>query len=115
MPPGVRSDYSDIGTPTSASVSAPQGRSPLSASGALADDEPFFMGGSENSGSVGESVTSDNVRGNGEGSVQGNQSGGLKRLNKNVPMLRAGAGFEVVKIGHTSLHNPGGRSSWIGL
>ncbi|TEB34666.1 shk1 kinase-binding protein 1 [Coprinellus micaceus] len=23
--------------------------------------------------------------------------------------------FELVKIGHTSLHNPGGRSSWIGL
>jgi len=115
MPPGVRSDYSDIGTPASASVSAPQERSPLSASGALADDESFFMGESTNSGSVGESVTSYNVRGNGEGSAQGNQSGGLKRLNKNVPMLHAGAGFEVVKIGHTSLHNPGGRSSWIGL
>ncbi|KAF6757275.1 shk1 kinase-binding protein 1 [Ephemerocybe angulata] len=24
-------------------------------------------------------------------------------------------GYELVKIGHTSLHNPGGRSSWIGL
>lgn len=23
--------------------------------------------------------------------------------------------FETVKIGQTSLHNPGGRSSWIGL
>lgn len=23
--------------------------------------------------------------------------------------------LEAVKIGHTSLHNPGGRSSWIGL
>jgi len=23
--------------------------------------------------------------------------------------------YETVKIGHTSLHNPGGRSSWIGL
>lgn len=23
--------------------------------------------------------------------------------------------FEIVKVGHTSLHNPGGRSSWIGL
>ena len=23
--------------------------------------------------------------------------------------------YELVKIGHTSLHNPGGRSSWIGL
>lgn len=23
--------------------------------------------------------------------------------------------YESVKIGHTSLHNPGGRSSWIGL
>ena len=23
--------------------------------------------------------------------------------------------YEVVKIGQTSLHNPGGRSSWIGL
>lgn len=27
----------------------------------------------------------------------------------------AGLGYEVVKIGHTNLHNPGGRSSWIGL
>lgn len=26
-----------------------------------------------------------------------------------------GAANETVKIGHTSLHNPGGRSSWIGL
>lgn len=25
------------------------------------------------------------------------------------------AGYGVVKIGHTSLHNPAGRSSWIGL
>jgi len=117
MPPGVRSDYSDIGTPTSVSVSAPQGRtmSPLSVSGALADDESFFMAGSTNSGSVGECVTSYNGGGNGEGSMKGDQSSELKRLNKNVPMLRAGAGFEVVKIGHTSLHNPGGRSSWIGL
>lgn len=24
-------------------------------------------------------------------------------------------GYEMVKIGHTSLHNPNGRSSWIGL
>jgi len=23
--------------------------------------------------------------------------------------------FEIIKIGHTSLHNPNGRSSWIGL
>jgi len=90
MPPGVRSDTE---TPASAVVSALQGRtmSPLSASGALADDESFFMGKSTNTGSVGESVPS----------------------YKNVPMLRAG--FGVVKIGHTSLHNPGGRSSWIGL
>ncbi|PFH53048.1 hypothetical protein AMATHDRAFT_138418 [Amanita thiersii Skay4041] len=26
-----------------------------------------------------------------------------------------GVAYDVVKIGHTSLHNPGGRSSWIGL
>lgn len=114
MPPGVRSDYSDAGTPTSVSVSAPQGRaiSPLSA---LADDESFFMSGGTNNKSVRESATSYNEGGNGEGSVKGNQSGALKRWNKNAPILRAGVGFEVVKIGHTSLHNPGGRSSWIGL
>lgn len=27
----------------------------------------------------------------------------------------AGGDYEIVKVGHTSLHNPGGRSSWIGL
>lgn len=27
----------------------------------------------------------------------------------------AGYDFEIVKVGHTSLHNPSGRSSWIGL
>jgi protein arginine N-methyltransferase 5 len=32
-----------------------------------------------------------------------------------VSSASAAIGFEVVKIGHTSLHNPGGRSSWIGL
>jgi len=88
--------------------------SPLSASGPLADDESFFMGRSMGSGSVGESITSYNGGGNGEGSVKGSESGGLRtpgRLNRSVP----GSGFEVVKIGHTSLHNPGGRSSWIGL
>ncbi|TFK40311.1 shk1 kinase-binding protein 1 [Crucibulum laeve] len=39
--------------------------------------------------------------------------------NKNLPSLRTDGSFELVyetvKIGHTSLHNPGGRSSWIGL
>ncbi|KAF9450345.1 PRMT5-domain-containing protein [Macrolepiota fuliginosa MF-IS2] len=30
-------------------------------------------------------------------------------------MTLSGLGHEVIKIGHTSLHNPGGRSSWIGL
>jgi len=28
---------------------------------------------------------------------------------------RSDSELEAVKIGHTSLHNPGGRSSWIGL
>jgi protein arginine N-methyltransferase 5 len=37
---------------------------------------------------------------------------------KQLPIRSASLGggeYEVVKIGHTSLHNPGGRSSWIGL
>lgn len=114
MPPGVRSDHSDLGTPTSASVSQGRTMSPLSAPGPLADDESLFMGRSIGSGSVGESITSYNGGGNGEGSVKGSESGGLRtpgRLNRSG----SGSGFEVVKIGHTSLHNPGGRSSWIGL
>ncbi|XP_006459365.1 hypothetical protein AGABI2DRAFT_218502 [Agaricus bisporus var. bisporus H97] len=38
-----------------------------------------------------------------------------KHLSQRAASLGGGGGYEVVKIGHTSLHNPGGRSSWIGL
>lgn len=38
-----------------------------------------------------------------------------KHLSQRAASLGGGGGYEVVKIGHTSLHNPSGRSSWIGL
>ena len=31
------------------------------------------------------------------------------------PLKATASTFEIVKIGQTGLHNPGGRSSWIGL
>lgn len=38
-----------------------------------------------------------------------------RRLNVNEQGNSVTADYEIVKIGHTSLHNAGGRSSWIGL
>lgn len=36
-------------------------------------------------------------------------------FSPNAPTERSVSDYDIVKIGHTSLHNPGGRSSWIGL
>jgi protein arginine N-methyltransferase 5 len=38
-----------------------------------------------------------------------------QKPSKRGASLLGGGEYDVVKIGHTSLHNPGGRSSWIGL
>lgn len=43
---------------------------------------------------------------------------GKDPLCLSLPNVSTGKGaseYVTVKIGHTSLHNPGGRSSWIGL
>ena len=43
---------------------------------------------------------------------------GKDPLFLSIPNVSTGKGaseYVTVKIGHTSLHNPGGRSSWIGL
>ena len=36
-------------------------------------------------------------------------------ISREPSLMIEEAGYDIVKIGHTSLHNPGGRSSWIGL
>lgn len=91
--------------------------SPLSVSSPLADDESFFGGAT----TLTTSTTEGEAGTNGGGvrtpkSV--NRSATLPTVfgtSTGVSSASAAIGFEVVKIGHTSLHNPGGRSSWIGL
>ncbi|KAF5359278.1 hypothetical protein D9756_003377 [Leucocoprinus leucothites] len=130
-PPGVKSD-SD-GTPTSGA----QGQgwaasSPLSVPSPLADDDGFFSSSTTAGGNGGGASGSTGGEGSTIGTRRGSSSSGIRtpgRVNRSVTLPHvfggggvgggasagAGGGFEVVKIGHTSLHNPGGRSSWIGL
>ncbi|KAF7330502.1 Protein arginine N-methyltransferase [Mycena venus] len=46
--------------------------------------------------------------------VDGNDSA-FERRSFRRESVELGGGSRLIKIGHTSLHNPGGRSSWIGL
>ena len=39
----------------------------------------------------------------------------IPRAREPSSMIEEEMGYDIVKIGHTSLHNPAGRSSWIGL
>lgn len=86
--PGSRDELSSL---HSAAGASPNLFSSMSMPSPLADDDNFFSTG------------------------RGTPARSQSQPQPLSSLTWGGFGYEVVKIGHTSLHNPGGRSSWIGL